>query len=160
MTWSDELAGYAQQLADTCHYGHDQTIGGGGYGQNIDATGMNSADTVNWDQSKVLANAITNDWYLTEYGNLDFGVASPAEIAGKDWTHFTQMIWKKSTSVGCAVKYCDASFGMLSGTDSWYTVCNYGPTGNVLGEFVEEVSASLGLAPVGGSSGVPSPWLA
>ena len=43
--------------------------------------------------------------------------------------HYTQMLWAKTTSIGCgATKYKDGKF------NKFYLVCNYGPTGNILGQ--------------------------
>ena len=49
-------------------------------------------------------------------------------------SHFTQVVWKASTQVGCAEAQCSgifaASFGLAK-----YFVCEYSPQGNVIGEF-------------------------
>ncbi|RKP30420.1 PR-1-like protein [Metschnikowia bicuspidata] len=45
-----------------------------------------------------------------------------------EYNHFTQVIWKGTTSVGCAYKDCQAQ--------GWgkYVVCEYSPPGNVVGQ--------------------------
>ena len=54
--------------------------------------------------------------------------------------HFTQLVWKASTSVGCGVSNCGtAKPGILPA----YVVCRYAPAGNMLGAFAANV-----LAPV------------
>lgn len=67
-------------------------------------------------------------------------------------SHFTQVVWKSTTSVGCAVKTCNNIFPghvgvtpqsfnrammnvSLSSQDALYYVCEYFPTGNVIGRF-------------------------
>lgn len=50
-----------------------------------------------------------------------------------DWTvagHFTQVVWKSSTSLGCGIGKND--YGV-------YGVCNYSPQGNYLGQFEANV---------------------
>ena len=46
--------------------------------------------------------------------------------------HFTQMIWKKSTHIGCAA-------AKSKKTGRVYIACNYWPRGNVLGKFKDNV---------------------
>ena len=79
------------------------------------------------------------------YGeNLAQGYATPT-LAVDDWAgeegqynyekrkfsdksgHFTQLVWKNTTSVGCGAADCDAL--------GWYMICEYYPAGNVIGEF-------------------------
>lgn len=50
-----------------------------------------------------------------------------------EYNHFTQLVWKASTQVGCAYKDCSA--------EGWgkYVVCEYSPVGNVIGEEEENV---------------------
>lgn len=45
--------------------------------------------------------------------------------------HFTQLVWKDTTTVGCDSRLC--------GTQGWYLVCEYWPRGNVMGEFGQQV---------------------
>lgn len=127
----------------------NRSEGGGGYGQNIDSAGFANANddpdgtwkakVEAWDPSAVLANAITNDWYLGELAIFDgdnadkkvlYGLADPPQYS-PEWTHFSQIVWKSSTTVGCAVKYCGSDH-MLAPAYAWYTVCNYGPAGMLL----------------------------
>ncbi|KAK3503880.1 CAP domain-containing protein [Neurospora crassa] len=46
--------------------------------------------------------------------------------------HFTQLVWKDTTDVGCAARWCQ---GWNAGRGGWYLVCEYWPRGNVVGEF-------------------------
>lgn len=52
--------------------------------------------------------------------------------------HFTQLVWKDTTNVGCGRKLC--------GERGWFLVCEYWPRGNVEGQFKEEVSKEEGGA--------------
>lgn len=49
--------------------------------------------------------------------------------------HFSQLVWKNTTTLGCGRKLC--------GTSSWFLVCEYWPRGNVIGEFKEEVGRQI-----------------
>ncbi|KAK4190879.1 CAP domain-containing protein [Podospora australis] len=57
----------------------------------------------------------------------------------KETGHFTQLVWKDTTDVGCGRKWC--------GEDKrWYLACEYWPRGNVLGEFVSMVQETVSMA--------------
>ena len=56
--------------------------------------------------------------------------------------HFTQVVWKGSTSLGCgAAKSKDKSY---------FIVCRYSPAGNVLGQFPQNVDRPTGRAAASG----------
>lgn len=44
--------------------------------------------------------------------------------------HYTQIVWKNSERVGCARSLCDGKDG-----NHWTVVCQYGPPGNVVGQW-------------------------
>jgi hypothetical protein len=82
------------------------------------------------------------------------GYGIEPEDNGHDWSHFTQIVWKGSTSVGCFTKICDHLDSVRDGVPPWFTVCNYYPIGksalsrfvalligqgNWLGEYAENV---------------------
>lgn len=50
------------------------------------------------------------------------------------YSHFTQMVWKGTTELGCAIALCDGIFDASFGKAS-YMVCEYNPPGNVIGQF-------------------------
>ena len=124
----------------------NSSIGGGGYGQNIDMAGMvapksstgaqdTDASTKAWNKAHVLGNAISNSWYKPEEPKFaeayeGYGKSQPAEeepdTKGR-YLHFTQIVWKNTSKVGCAVAYCGTS--MFSTSYSWLTVCNYASPG-------------------------------
>ena len=45
--------------------------------------------------------------------------------------HFTQMVWKKSSQLGCGLVIADSN--------RLYGVCNYYPPGNTLNKFAQNV---------------------
>ncbi|RFU28038.1 hypothetical protein B7463_g8302, partial [Scytalidium lignicola] len=145
VSWDSGLASYAQTVASSCHYAHDLTPGGGGYGQNIAAYG--ASDSSSLDSSTAAAAAITNMWYNDEINNFPYGQDSPTwpdsmTPPGPDWSHASQLIWVGTQKVGCAAVLCPS--GTIFGMDTWFTVCNYEPAGNVYPEFASNVKPPLG----------------
>jgi hypothetical protein len=138
MAWNATLAQYAAKEGSCTKFEHILSQGAGAYGQNIAVAGSSDANA--YDDATALKNAM-NDWYNEEslYGSL-YGVASPSEAVG-DFLHFTQMVWQKSTTVGCAVIRCGTDNTIFNGMYLWYSVCNYYPAGNVLGSFDKNVLA-------------------
>lgn len=103
----------------------NREIGGGGYGQNLAAWGSTAG--VEGLKEKSAAQAITDQWYNDEFGLWpSFGLASisPPDAA----LHFSQVLWLATERVGCATVQCPSGTA-LDSTESWYTVCNYQPTG-------------------------------
>lgn len=49
--------------------------------------------------------------------------------------HYTQVVWKASTKLGCGVTNCGSRAGILPG----FVVCRYTPAGNYLGQFPANV---------------------
>jgi uncharacterized protein YkwD len=108
LTWSDELAAVAQAWADQlrdagCAFEHSSTP----YGENLAA-----GTTGSLSPGDVIAM-----WY-DEIADYDFKKGGFSMSTG----HFTQVVWKDTTRLGCGVAQC-------SGMDIW--VCNYDPPGNV-----------------------------
>jgi uncharacterized protein YkwD len=141
VTWSETLASAASQLASSCRYGHNTSIGIGGYGQNIAmyATTHNLGTKVDF-----IRTSITEYWYNSEislYGET-YGV-EPDMASFHDWGHFSQIVWKRTAEVGCAVAFCDPKTG-LARYPGYYSVCNYNPAGNYGGQFAANVLPPLG----------------
>jgi hypothetical protein len=66
----------------------------------------------------------------------DFDYTTNKCAAGKVCGHYTQVVWAKSTKVGCAYFTCNNV--VFKNT----VLCNYGPGGNFNGEFPYEKSNS------------------
>jgi uncharacterized protein YkwD len=146
LTWDDTLAGYAENTARGCVFQHDMDQGSGGYGQNLAYWG--ASGDIGSKQIQSAAGAITNQWYNDEAMAWTFyGAANPPASSDLHaWGHFTQVVWKSSTKLGCATVQCAA--GTLSKLASWYTVCNYNPPGNFGGQYGTNVLEPLGNARV------------
>lgn len=122
LTWSTEMASIAAEIAASCTYAHNTAAGGGGYGQNIGA-GAPPQD---------VPAMITNEMYNGEINSypLPYGI-EPDMSNFEAWGHYSQIVWKDTVSVGCAVQDCSAQglSGVGSGVSAYFTVCNYSPPG-------------------------------
>lgn len=117
LSWNDLLASKAQEWANKCHFQHS---GGqlGPFGENL-AAGSGSFDI---DQA-------VQAWKDEES---DYDPKDPQA------SHFTQVVWKGSTQLGCAHAQCD---GIFDGVSATFHVCEYQAQGNVIGEFGQNVQA-------------------
>ncbi|KAH8896018.1 extracellular scp domain-containing protein [Thozetella sp. PMI_491] len=128
VVYNDTLSDFATDYLDgnNCDFEHS----GGPYGENLalgcsDATGCVEM----WG----------NERQSYDYDHPDF-----SEETG----HFTQLVWKNTTAVGCGKRLC--------GDHGWYLVCEYWPRGNVIGEFGEEVGAQVNGTGSSGAAARPS----
>ncbi|KAI5122586.1 hypothetical protein M0805_004802 [Coniferiporia weirii] len=113
LSWNDTLADAAQKWANGCVFQHS---GGtlGPFGENL-AAGTGSYSITDAVQSW------TNE-------------ASEYDPSNPVPSHFTQVVWKATTQVGCAVQTCSGIFAASYGPAQYY-VCEYFPQGNVIGAF-------------------------
>ena len=119
LTWDDELSAASSAYASQCIYGHDQNRGK--VGENIYAAGSSqplSASDLSW------ATQSTSEWY----NEVKFWDFAAGKSSGGVTGHFTQVVWKATTKLGCAVASCP---GMLM-DNSIFVVCRYSPRGNFL----------------------------
>jgi hypothetical protein len=94
------------------------------YGQNLASWG--SSGDISSLQLSSGSDAVVKQWYEGEVGNYAsfYGMANPpSNVPLGDYGHFTQLVWKASTKIGCATVQCGA--GSVLSLESWYTVCNY-----------------------------------
>ncbi|KAI9923610.1 hypothetical protein ASPWEDRAFT_172072 [Aspergillus wentii DTO 134E9] len=138
LEWSASLESSARTLANKCVYQHDTSIDGGGYGQNI-GYGV-EADNI----GQMISNLMYND-EMGYFANL-YGQANPDMSLFDSWGHFTQIVWKASTAVGCATVTCQSLGNVDSSQPLPFTVCNYNPAGNYDGEYNTNVLQPLGQA--------------
>lgn len=126
LVWNQDLADTALNITMTCKYEHQMDVNGGGYGQNI-AAGVPISD---------ISFVISEQFYNGEVTHFtDYGQDTPADMDDNfgNYGHFTAVVWKGTTSVGC-VSY-DCSKTGLSGVDKnvppIFHVCNYAPSGKL-----------------------------
>lgn len=74
---------------------------------------------------------ISNLMYNSEfmYFKPYFGMASPDMNTFDKWGHFTQILWKGTSEVGCATVVCDRLGNVDARSATPFTVCNYNPPG-------------------------------
>ncbi|XP_075232136.1 venom allergen 5.01-like isoform X2 [Lycorma delicatula] len=130
MSWDNKLAARAQAWADNCEFRHDS---------------RNSRHDSRFSVGQNLA--ITSSTY-DDGGQPDFKHAiklwfgehklyhfSPIGMSNSHGTgHYTQMIWADTFRVGCGFSYYTKG-------DGWFHklyVCNYGPSGNFMGQLPYE----------------------
>lgn len=123
VSWDDGLAGdaaaYAHRLAATHRFEHaPRRAGAPLQGENL---WMGTRDAYAYAE-------MVNDW-SGEESMFRPGRFPDVSRTGSwhDISHFTQMIWPRTTMVGC---------GFASNQDNDYLVCRYAPAGNVYGEMV------------------------
>lgn len=158
LSWDSGIASAAAQLAATCHWEHDTKIGGGGYGQNLAmmAGSGYASSRSNADDVKAMGNSITNMWYDGEYGAYFDNVVNgkPNEGMFTAWGHLSQVLWKGTSTVGCAINSCaqltypaDQNGRASPPTkNAWYVVCNYKGAGNMAGQYDTNVLPGKGAA--------------
>ncbi|CAE6428659.1 unnamed protein product [Rhizoctonia solani] len=118
LTWATDLSAAAAKWAGNCVWEHSQGQIGD-FGENLAAgTGLGAAAAVKmWTDE-----------------------ASEYNPANPQYSHFTQVVWKATTEVGCAVRTCNNLFSGNSGAVEFH-VCEYRAPGNVIGQFAENVQA-------------------
>ncbi|GAA0182618.1 hypothetical protein Leryth_025394 [Lithospermum erythrorhizon] len=112
MVWNKTVAAYAQNYANIrsadCNLEHSQ---GGPYGENI-AYGSGEFTAVDagalWVGEKPLYNYNSNS------------------CVGGECLHYTQVVWRDSTQLGCARVQCQNGY--------YFVTCNYYPPGNYIGQ--------------------------
>lgn len=121
LAWDDRLAAsalaYAQDMARTGRFQHaEQPQGPTRQGENL-WTGTRGA--YRYDE-------MMGHWVAEkrDFVNLPVPQSSRTGQFG-DVAHYTQIVWARSTAVGCA---------MASNARDDFLVCRYSPTGNVFGE--------------------------
>lgn len=124
LTWSASLAAtaqaYADSLAATCAFAHSMAPG----------LGENLAQNQGWMSNPT---EVTEGWaaeeacytYGTFFGSDDCDAVCVAGISSNGCGHYTQVVWRNTTELGCGFATCS------NGTELW--VCNYTPPGNYVG---------------------------
>jgi pathogenesis-related protein 1 len=126
LSWSASAAAAAQAWADGCSWQHDPALGSLGMGQNIYAAGS-SSPSVSASPAQVVGA------WVSEAADYDYAAGSCA--AGKVCGHYTAVVWRSTTAVGCGHRVCHASSPFGSQFPHWdYWVCNYVPPGNYGGQ--------------------------
>ncbi len=119
LSWNEAAAAVAQSWAAGCTYQHN--AGRGSYGENIAATAPPGTYT---------AAQVASLWASEAP---DYAYATNSCASGRVCGHYTQIVWRDTTTVGCAVQTCTT--GSPFGSGSWeFWVCDYAPPGNWVGQ--------------------------
>jgi hypothetical protein len=130
LAWDPIAAQVAQAYASQCNFQHNpdrngqyDALGGtGGVGENIAA----GAPTQSVDGA-------VGSW-VGEQQYYDH--ASNSCASGQECGHYTQVVWTDTTGVGCAKVSCttNSPFGSFASGQWDFSVCDYSPPGNVVGQ--------------------------
>jgi pathogenesis-related protein 1 len=126
LTWSATLAKTAQAYADklkttqACKSLHSHAEG---LGENLYWASAMTYSNGTSKQQTITSTQVTDAWG-SEKDNYTYGSNTCA--TGKVCGHYTQVIWKTTTQVGCGIAMCNDN------TQVW--VCNYTPAGNFVGK--------------------------
>ena len=69
--------------------------------------------------------------WANEAPNYNYANNTCADVCG----HYTQVVWRDSTTLGCGVTQCNVNSPFGAGFPNWtFVVCNYAPPGNFTGQ--------------------------
>nr|XP_022909329.1 venom allergen 5-like [Onthophagus taurus] len=124
LEWDSDLAEEAQSWADNCVFQHNDVYDSRfPVGQNLYMSQSTSSSGPDWEAA---IDDLYDEHRLYSYGE---GFSYSAG-------HYTQLVWADTEYVGCGYSACDSGYY----TNQIY-VCNYGPAGNVMGEFPYKTAA-------------------
>lgn len=121
LVWDEALAGLAQAWADTCPSGHNpnRTVNGNVVGENMFFSSSGTADS---------PDTVVQAW-ASEGANYDITAntcgGAPPGGSNLGCGHYTQLVWRDTTIVGCGMK-----LGCSGMSQIW--VCDYAPAGNMM----------------------------
>lgn len=127
LRWSDSLASFAQEwanhLASTSNCRMRHRPRGSPHGENLWWASPRRWSNGLRELQEIDIHRVVKDWAdEKQYYNYNRNTCQSGQQCG----HYTQIVWKETTEVGCAYQQC----GDLS--QLW--VCNYNPPGNYIGE--------------------------
>ena len=131
LRWSGAMAAYAQQWAEHLAANNRCTMQ---HRSHAHANRLDVGENLYWgsplrwsdgriEVQRIAPAKVAQDW-ADERSDYDY--ARNTCRAGAQCGHYTQMVWRSTTEVGCAMTVCPDQ-GQL-----W--VCNYNPPGNWVGE--------------------------
>ncbi|CAN8270040.1 unnamed protein product [Cochlearia groenlandica] len=115
LQWDKGLARFADKWAKSLKPNCDMVHSNGPYGENI----FWYKRTNLWSPERVVTK-----WFQERF---NYDVKTNTCVSGKMCGHYTQIVWRETTAVGCARVKCNNDRGYL-------VVCEYNPRGNYEGE--------------------------
>jgi len=127
LSYSPTLAMKAQAWADnlkrTNHCRMQHSKPDGSYGENLFWASAGKSSDGSKDLQKVSPEKVVNSWANEK---IDFDYANNRCKLGKICGHYTQVVWRSTTIVGCGMAACED-------TQEQVWVCQYQPAGNWIG---------------------------
>ncbi|MEZ5537125.1 MAG: CAP domain-containing protein [Thiolinea sp.] len=131
LSWSGELTAYSQDWANylaggnSCRMRHRSHAGKNhrNFGENLFWASPVSWSDGRSEPQQITAAEVARDWASEAK---DYSYAANRCRPGEQCGHYTQMIWRDTTQVGCAMSLCPDQ-GQI-----W--VCSYNPPGNWVGQ--------------------------
>lgn len=119
LAWDEEAATVARNYAAQCIFRHNANRGP--FGENLFAGTGNYTPT-----------AVTESWASEkQYYTYDTNRCA----LGRQCGHYTQVVWKNTTGLGCAKADCTTNSPFSGNGGRWQNwVCNYAPPGNYNGQ--------------------------
>ncbi|TQV91944.1 SCP-like extracellular protein [Cordyceps javanica] len=120
LAWNATLASFAASYLDGraqqagCAFEHS----GGPYGENI---------AIGYGNATAAVEAWGDERRVYDFADPGFDHATG---------HFTQLVWKATTTVGCERVLC-------AGDRGWFVACEYWPRGNIQGRYGDEVQRQM-----------------
>lgn len=126
LSYSPELAASAQAWANKLKQGNQCRMkhsAAHGYGENL-----YWASALNWSDGRKEVQKVTPAQVVDSWGSeqADYNYANNSCKPGKMCGHYTQVVWRSTQKVGCAMAVCTDSQEQV-----W--VCQYKPAGNWVG---------------------------
>jgi len=115
-TWSSALASLASGFVADCEFQHSSQ-GERSNTAGFDYIGENLFMSGGFQPS---GEQVTESW-ASEKSDYNYQANSCAGVCG----HYTQIVWRESTALGCAMKQCG---------NGYIVSCEYGPGGNINGQ--------------------------
>ena len=127
LKWSATLAAGSQTWANNCNWSHSNAPG---VGENLHAGAVSSGFPANVERDAITT--ADNKGWADEFAFYNYAANTCA--SGEQCGHYTQLVWRASTQVGCALKQCTAGSPFGASLPNWtIVVCQYSPAGNVNG---------------------------
>jgi hypothetical protein len=118
MIWDPGAATVAQSWAAQCNFNHNPNRDGG---ENLYAACSTTAPVT------ITGTDAVSDW-SAESANYTYSTNTCA--AGETCGHYTQLVWRTTNAVGCAVQQCTTNTPCTGFPDWAFVVCDYTPAGN------------------------------